>query len=65
LFPLLLQFESPPLSGIVTALDIVKDIRSGLGSGPVLLPVHSFPLKHAKKLSAAALSAQLPTALML
>jgi hypothetical protein len=33
----------------VTALDVVEDISPGLGSGPVLLPVHPFPLKHAEE----------------
>ena len=61
----MLPFQSPPLSGIVTPFDVVEDISPGLGSGPVLLPVHAFPLSTPKKLSAAALSAQLPTALML
>jgi hypothetical protein len=47
LFPLLLQFESPALSGIVPALDIVKDIRSCLGSRPVVVSIHPFSFEHA------------------
>ena len=39
MFPLLLQFEPPALSGIVTALDIVKDIRSRLGSRPLVVSI--------------------------
>ena len=43
---MLLHLQSPPLSGIVTALDIVKDIRSRLGSRPVVLAVHPFSFEH-------------------
>jgi hypothetical protein len=49
----------------VTTLDAVKDIRSGLGSPPVVLAIHTFAFEHSKKLSTAALSAQLSAALML
>jgi transposase len=42
LFTLLLQFEPPALSGIVTALDKVKDIRSRLGSRPVVVSIQPF-----------------------
>lgn len=45
----MLQFESPPLAGIVTALDIVKDIRSGLRARTVVLPVYPFPFEHAEE----------------
>jgi hypothetical protein len=53
------------LAGIVPALDVVKDICSGLGFGPVRPAVYSLAFEPAKKLSAAVLSAQLPTALIL
>lgn len=42
---MLLQFPPPSLSGIVAALDVVKDICSGLGSRPVVPPVFPFPLE--------------------
>jgi hypothetical protein len=48
-FPFLPECESPPLPGIMAALDVVKDIRSRLGSRPVLLAVHAFPLEHAEE----------------
>lgn len=44
--------ESPPLPGIpgiMVALDVVKDLRSRLGSDPLLLAVHAFPLEDAKE----------------
>ena len=44
---LLLLFESPALSGIMPALDVVEDIRSRFGSRPVLPPVHPFPFEAA------------------
>ena len=47
--PLLLQFQSTPLPGIVTAFDVVKDICSRLGSRLVLLPVHPFPFERPKE----------------
>ncbi len=47
--PLLLPLEPPPLPGIVPALNIVKDIRSRLRSGPVLPPIHALPFEHAKE----------------
>jgi hypothetical protein len=46
---LLLHFQCSPLPWIVTAFDIVEDIRSRLSSGPELLPVRSFPPKHAEE----------------
>lgn len=49
MLPLLLLFESPALSGIVPALDVVNDIRSGLSPGPVLPPVYPFPFEAAKE----------------
>jgi hypothetical protein len=33
----------------MTALDMVKDIRSHLGSRPVLTSVHPFPFEHAEE----------------
>ena len=44
----MLQFQSPPLSWIVTPLDGVEDIRSGLRSRPVVLPIHPLALEHPK-----------------
>jgi hypothetical protein len=46
-------------------LDVVKDISPDLGSVSVVLSNHPLAVEYAKKLAAAALSAQLPTALML
>lgn len=48
-FPLLLQLESPALPGIVAALDVIKDIRSGLRSRPVVLAIHAFAFKDSEK----------------
>ena len=45
----MLHVQSPPLTRIVTALDVVKDIRSGLRSCAVVLPVHPFPVEHAEE----------------
>lgn len=47
------------------ALDIVKDIGPSLGAGPVLPPIDSLTLEHAEEALYRALSAALPTALML
>jgi hypothetical protein len=63
--PLLLPFESPPLARIMTPLDVVKDIGPGLGSRPVILPIHPLTFEHPKKLSTAVLLALLLPALML
>ena len=41
----MLHLQSPPLSGIVTAFDVVKDIRSRLGSRPIVLPVDPLPFE--------------------
>ena len=49
LLPLLLPFQSPPLPGIMPAFDIVKDIRSGFGSRPVVSPIHAFTFEHPKE----------------
>jgi hypothetical protein len=49
----------------VTPLNVVKEIGSYLSIRPVVLAVRPLTFGHLKKLSAAALSAQLPTALML
>ena len=45
----MLHVQSPPLSRIMTPLDVVKDIRSGLGSRLVVLPVHPFAFEYAKE----------------
>lgn len=45
----MLLIESPPLPGIVPALDIVKDIRSRLGSRLVLPPIDPLPFEPAKE----------------
>lgn len=45
----MLLIESPPLPGIVPALDVVNDIRSCLGPRPVLPSVYPFPCKAAKE----------------
>lgn len=42
----MLPVQSPPLSGIVTAFDVVEDIRSCFRSCPVVLPIHPFPFEH-------------------
>ena len=49
MLPLLLVIESPPLLGIVPALDVVKDICSRLGSRLVLLPIDPLPFEPAKE----------------
>jgi len=46
-------------------LDVVEDIYAGLGTSQVLTPIHTLALEHAEEACAVALSAQLPTALML
>ena len=45
----MLHFESPPLARIMTPLDVVKDIGPGLGSRPVILPIHPLTFEHAKE----------------
>ncbi len=49
MLPLLLLIESPPLPGIVPALDVIKDIRSRLGSRLVLPPIDPLPFEHAEE----------------
>ena len=46
---LLLHFQSPPLSRVVTPLSVVKDVRSSLGSTLIILVVYAFVFGHAKK----------------
>jgi hypothetical protein len=46
---LLLHLQSPPLPWVVTALDIVKDIRSGFASCPVVLAIHAFAFKNSEE----------------
>ena len=45
----MLLIESPPLPGIVPALDVVKDIRSRLGSRLILSPIDPLPFEPAKE----------------
>ena len=49
MLPLLLLIESPPLPGIVPALDVIKDIRSRLGSRLVLPPIDPLPFEDAEE----------------
>lgn len=45
----MLLLESSPLPRIMPALDVVKDIRSRLGSCLVLPPIDSFPFEDAEE----------------
>ena len=63
-FPLLLHVESPSLTWIMTPLDVGEDISPGLGSGPVVHPIHPLTFEHTEE----ALGCRIvgvPTALML
>jgi hypothetical protein len=44
LFRLFLHCKSPPLARMMPPLDVVNEIGLGLGSRPVILPIHP-PLK--------------------
>jgi hypothetical protein len=45
----LLPVESPPLPLIVTPLDVINNIGSGLRSRLVVLPVHTFACEDSEK----------------
>ena len=45
----MLHLESPALPGIVAALDVIKDIRSGLRSRSVVLAIHAFSFQDAEE----------------
>ena len=52
-------------SGVVKALDVVEDVRPAFGHRAVRSAIHALRSSMPKKPSAAALSLQWPTALML
>jgi len=48
LLPMVLPFETPALSGIVPALDVIENIRSGFRSRPVLPAIHALAFERSK-----------------